>query len=225
MNLLKEQINNIIEVKELVYYIKQKGYNSCLIGGSVRDILNKKEPKDYDLIICADVDTFKVMNDFLQGKMYKINRAGGIKLFYNNIIFDIWSFKGQIGMNNNIYEKKIENLTECCFYNYNSIVYDIGEDILYSDKYNSCIEYNSLDLVGSKEVIYGNPLWALNIARAVGVLLNNDFNVSLRVKEYVKYCINKYKCFMSIVVLCYEGHYHLEWNTNCDEKLQLVLNN
>ena len=223
MSLLKSKLNSVVEVQELISYLNRKNLGVCLIGGAVRDILNNREPKDYDIVICADVDVLGVVYDFICNKEYKINRAGGIKLFYNNIIFDIWSFKGQIGMCNGIYEKKIENLVECCFFNYNSIVYDIGNDYLYSKGYEECINQGYLDLVGSYDVNYKNPLWALNIARAVNILLNNNFVVSDRFREYSVYCFNSYICCYSIILLCYEGHYHLSWTSDCDKKLQYML--
>ena len=222
---IKDLLCKVVGLNDIVGHIRGKGYSCCLIGGAIRDILNNRKPKDYDLIVCVDVDVFGVLHDFLGGKNYIINRAGGIKLFYKDEVFDIWSFKGQIGMSNGLYDKKIENLHECCFFNYNSIVYDIENDILYSKGYEECLKNGCLDLVGNHDVVYKNPLWALNIARAVSILINNDFIVSVRLKDYIMYCLNKHKCLFSIVMLCYEGHYHLDWTELCDEKLQLLLVN
>lgn len=82
-------------------YIKSKFYPAYtiaslaqvyLVGGSIRDLMNAKVPKDLDFVVLGDENKEWVLDVLKKfGISYGFNRFGGLKIDYNGTKIDLWT--------------------------------------------------------------------------------------------------------------------------------------
>ncbi len=108
-------------------YIKDKFYPAYviahlapvyLVGGSIRDLMMAKAPKDLDFIVVGNEHkewVLKVLERF--GITYSFNRFGGMKFTYNDTSIDLWT---------------ADDLFSSMQYNVDGLYYDLSADRLLS---------------------------------------------------------------------------------------------
>lgn len=63
-----------------------------LVGGSIRDLLNAKEPKDMDFVVIGEENKEWVLEVLAKfGISYGFNRFGGFKIEYEGKKIDLWT--------------------------------------------------------------------------------------------------------------------------------------
>lgn len=78
------------EIKFVLETIEKNGYEAYVVGGSIRDILLSKEPKDWDITTSAPVD--KVIRFF--DKTIELGKQFGIvKVIVNGMAIDVASYR------------------------------------------------------------------------------------------------------------------------------------
>ncbi|WP_104727893.1 CCA tRNA nucleotidyltransferase [Helicobacter felis] len=75
--------------------IEQGGYQACMVGGSVRDLLLGKKPKDYDLASSATPHQLKTLLEGIEGiKIIELGRAfGTLGVSFEGWLFEITTFR------------------------------------------------------------------------------------------------------------------------------------
>lgn len=169
---------------------KLEGYgNFYLIGGVLREFKDHKciqSLRDIDIVI----DTSEKENCKAMLKKYRpqINTFGGYKIFFQNLIVDIWFLDETWA-----YRKKIvkcppeqygERLTDTVFLNIDGIAYNWNLETWKDERYNESIESGIIDIV-----LKQNPHVKLNIIRAM--VLRKRYNLSF--SEQMKAMIIKQK--------------------------------
>ena len=127
MNILKEinkkqdQYKKDTDFNNLFTLIKD--YDHYILGGFIRDIFEKKQSKDIDILIdISDENLFEIVKNF----KYKKNSFGAYKLILNNIEVDIWNTTNHFYFKNLMYEYKkgdLKNIANTCFINYDALIY------------------------------------------------------------------------------------------------------
>ena len=103
-----------------------------LIGGSIRDLINAKGPKDMDFVVMGTKNMDFVLSVFKKLNIeYKINSLGGFKFTYNGMEIDLWL---------------TDDLFNSIEYNVDGLLYDIGNESLVSLTFSD-FEKNGLKLV------------------------------------------------------------------------------
>ena len=99
-NEIDEFTNDLTLQMRLENYIKKHFYYAYtiskiapiyLIGGSIRDLIYAKKPKDMDFVVLGKQNLDFVLSIFKRLNIeYKTNKLGGFKFNYNNIEIDLW---------------------------------------------------------------------------------------------------------------------------------------
>lgn len=85
-------MNNLEKAKEILTKLNQNNFKAYLVGGSVRDILLNKEPKDYDICTCATPQEIKrVFPDH-----YEVGeKFGTVGIRFEGSTFEITTFRSE----------------------------------------------------------------------------------------------------------------------------------
>lgn len=187
----------------------------AVLGGAVRAALNNVDyVRDIDVIFQAD--NFVIYNFLSENNIsYELNSFGGLKFNLGNIQFDAWNIENHYAFQKKTYTTKFENIYKTTFINYDSVMYDFTKDILYDEKYNSCINEKEIDLIGSKKLCNKNPNKPLSICKILELKQKYQYELSYKTKKYIKEfcksCIYKKHC-MFLLETAYERHYKKKMN-------------
>ncbi|MGO5127510.1 MULTISPECIES: hypothetical protein [Bacillus cereus group] len=174
---IKSDIDNLRKVSEATNYLfneleKQKNY--MLIGGAVRDLLFKRKPRDYDIVVEAEALHLNLPN-------VKRNSFGGLKVIIDHNEFDIWCLKDTWALKKMRVPASKENLQNSCFFNLDSVIYDAkNEKFLFN---------HFIDGINSKEldIIYeDNPYPSVCVIRAFVLQEKWEMQFSKRLSRYIE---------------------------------------
>lgn len=174
------------EDKEFVYLLRTliSEYTVCLIGGSIRDIINQTTPRDFDLIIDTDNETLR---SHFSAYILKINSFGGLKCITKRYTIDIWSFNDNWAFKTGLLDKQVENIPSGAFYNIDALVLDLSKKRLYFEHYNRCVRTKVLDFVShDTEYLNSNPTPAQNVLKSYYVKCKYNLNFSREVLSYIE---------------------------------------
>lgn len=119
---------------DIIYSYLEKNFSMILnffssdvffCGGALKDLILEEKIKDLDFIVFSESDS--EIKDFIKkyNLYFRRNRFNGYKIFYNDLVIDIWNST---------------SLYECIEYNYDALFYDIGNNQLISFGFFECIE-------------------------------------------------------------------------------------
>ncbi|WP_337793579.1 hypothetical protein [Phocaeicola plebeius] len=161
-----------------------------IVGGYLRDIINKKKSRDLDIIF--DLPLNRLISILVNsGMKYKINRLGGAKIDLYDFQVDIWCFENNWSFKNKLVKLNehyiVENIAEGCFYNFDSIVININKLELCSKYYNDCVNKMELDIIQKSDNYKKlNPTIEANILRAIFLHVKYELKYSLNCKDYLQ---------------------------------------
>lgn len=163
--------------------------SAYLVGGFIRDLIENKNSRDIDIII--DLDHNHLLKILKSSKIdYRINRHNGIKLQLENIEIDIWSIENNWAFKNNLVklneEDKINSIAKGCFYNYDSLVFNLHSKSLSLKNYEHFIRKGELDIL-QKSPSYKilNPTIEANILRAFYLRKEKGIKYSFNTRNYI----------------------------------------
>ncbi|MDU1601569.1 MAG: hypothetical protein E6845_01295 [Clostridium sp.] len=184
--------------------------NLVIIGGALRSALQENyKLRDVDLILdpLKEYDIDKILLK-LNNTRYKKNRFGGYKVIFNTTTFDIWTIHDHWGFKEKFYKENIENIEKTTLLNYDSLVYDYSNKILYSNNYENCIRRKIIDMIGKEEYIKNNPSPYINIMRMLKIKMETGYELSNRSYEYIKHYYNVCGSNITdILINEYKNHY------------------
>lgn len=157
-----------------------------LIGGVLREFLemgNIKNVRDIDVVInTKEIDKFQeICTKYHTEK----NSFGGYKIHCNDITIDVWNIENTWAYRENIIkcteECYLKNLLYTVFYNLDSLIFDVKNNVWYNNLYKEAKESNVLDIV-----LEENPYIDLNILR--GMIFQNRYHMkySERLKKLIR---------------------------------------
>jgi len=165
------------KVNELLEHLGKQG-ELLLLGGAIRDIIYDRTPRDYDFV----VDTFD-KELIISSSMFdlKRNSFNGYKITIDDMIFDIWALKDTWALKDKQNHISKYDLERSCFFNMDSIIYDLRNKELLFENFENGINNKVLD------IIYSPNLYPdVCIIRAF--VLKRIFNLSFsnRLKKYIQ---------------------------------------
>lgn len=160
-----------------------------IVGGFLRDIINQRASRDIDMIIDLPHNTIE---DLLKKSIlsYKFNRLNGVKIKLNDFEVDLWSIENNWAFKNDLVKKNedyiLSGIANGCFYNFDSIVFNINSKEFNASNYNNCAKSNTLDII-QKNVFYKkkNPTIEANILRAFYLQKEFGLNFSENCHAYL----------------------------------------
>jgi hypothetical protein len=158
-------------------------YEACLIGGAIRDFCSDIKPKDLDFVInLSDKELFSFVSKY----NYKTNKFGGYKVKLNDLYVDIWSIDNHWAFKNQIITKNIENIEYTTFYNFDSLVFNLSSQQLYTDCFLDGYKSKTLDITLDKKYHSQNPGNISNVYKALKLANDWGLNLSSNTLEYIK---------------------------------------
>lgn len=114
-----------------------------LVGGAIRDLMYGKFPKDFDFVVLRNSNKEFILQVFEKFNIkYELNKLGGFKINYNNMMIDIWT---------------TEDLFESIQYNLDGLLYNLNSKMMISltfddFKNNGLIEINHRNNIQNKRI-------------------------------------------------------------------------
>ena len=135
---LNDSINSDEKLKSFVDTVKKNGNSLYLVGGSVRDVLMGKKPKDLDFVTNAHPDKVASMISSIGAKNVDVGKAFGVNVLVGkNDTYDIATFrKEEYGENDPHrptsveYLKTVEEDLSRRDFTINAMAYDVHNDKL-----------------------------------------------------------------------------------------------
>lgn len=183
--MLSEYLTKHNPAKVLFDELKGLG-NVYLIGGVLREVRDNggiQSLRDIDIVL----DTIKEKEYREVLKMYAptLNRFGGYKVVFKDLIIDIWLLRQTWAYSADIIKCNIEDyskmLPQTVFLNMDSIVYDMKNKKWYDEEYIKAMETKVLDVVLEK-----NPFVELNIVRSFVIKKKYKMDFSDKLKALIK---------------------------------------
>lgn len=122
----------------------RKSCDVAIVGGAVRTVLTdyKSPIKDFDCcIIVKDREKFNAM---LKHFEVTRNNFGGYKVKLYNISFDFWELHTSAGS-----PKSFKELQYTAHLNFDGIVYDFENDMLYAEPFYDCVNSKTVKLINT----------------------------------------------------------------------------
>ncbi len=121
--------------------------NIYIIGGFLRSVNDRRhKTNDLDIIVSSSDNILQkaVRTSF---RRVKHNRIGGFKIKSRRLIIDIWNLKHHYGFKRQVGKTELESIAKSCFYNFDSIVFNVKTKKFCVRYYNRCLRTSTLDLV------------------------------------------------------------------------------
>ena len=135
---LQMRLENYIKSHFYVAYVISKLCPIYLLGGSIRDLIFAKKPKDLDFVILGKENIDWIIEVFNKYNIkYEFNRFGGFKFEYNNARIDLWLS---------------DDLFSSIQYNVDGLFFDLRTNSLISLTFDDFLN-NGLKLVNSENNI------------------------------------------------------------------------
>ena len=96
-------------IKDLINKITEKGFKAYVVGGFVRDLYINKSSDDVD--ICTSATPKDLKNIFASAILPK-EEYGSVTIFYNNVRFEVTTFRSENKYINNRVPSKIEYIDD-----------------------------------------------------------------------------------------------------------------
>ncbi|MBN1988398.1 MAG: hypothetical protein JW783_03265 [Bacteroidales bacterium] len=189
-------LNRDISFKMFLYDIFVHG-TAYVVGGFLRDVILKKESRDLDIIVDLKHDLLISVIESA-GLLYDINRHGGVKINFKNVVVDLWSIENNWAFRNNLVkineDKMLESIAKGCFYNYDSLVINLHTMNMNIRYFSNFCETNELDIL-QKQSSYKilNPTIEANILRAFFLRKFYDVRYTVNTKVYLLNKIAEFK--------------------------------
>lgn len=161
-------------------------YDLYLFGGGVRDLLNNslEQVRDLDFVIKSKNNEEINLESYIPDNItFKKNRFNGYKIYFDNLIIDIWDIKNTWAFKSNLLDNSVENLLDSVYLNIDALLYYLNEN-----KYiNNCDEtykkIKQLDII-----LEETPYEKLNLLRAIIYKNKYSLKMSNKLKEkFYKY--------------------------------------
>lgn len=183
-------LDHNISFRHLLYEIFMHG-SAYVVGGFLRDLINKKDSRDLDIIIDLNHELLISIIE-KSGIQFIINRHKGIKLLLDNLQVDMWSIENNWAFKTKLVklndDNKLESIAKGCFYNYDALVINLNskKQKLNVKFYADFVDKKELDILQSNpQYKILNPTNEANILRAFYLKLTFNINYSGNTKRYL----------------------------------------
>lgn len=170
---------------ELASLFKNNGFSLYLVGGTVRDILLKKELTDMDVVTDA---TPKEMKTFLKAD-FTFSKMGSVRLVYEDVKFDITTLRRESGY---VDYRHPDNIVFVKTPKEDYVRRDFTVNAMYMDSSFNLIDYvngfsdfqnHIIRMVGDPEIrLKEDPL---RILRAIRFALTYDFSIDEKLSQAI----------------------------------------
>lgn len=160
-----------------------------IIGGFIRSLIEKKSPRDIDLIINASQEYLQ--NEVnLTFKKVSRNKFDGFKIKAGSVYLDVWSLEKNLGTKNikNIKRRNIiKEIAESTFLNYDSLVINLKNNKLHLSNYENCLTTGIIDLTKNLTFYnhYSNSIKKSCLIRTLYISEKYNFGISQELLKFI----------------------------------------
>lgn len=182
-------------------------YDLYLFGGGVRDILNNnlEHVRDLDFVIKSKNNEEINLENYIPNNItFKKNRFNGYKIYFDNLIIDIWDIKNTWAFKSNLLDDSVENLLDSVYLNIDSLLYYLNENKYVNNCDKTYKKIKQLDIILEK-----TPCEKLNLLRAIIYKNKYSLKMSHKLKEkFYKYVYSNKEDLINEFMKLQKEHYN-----------------
>lgn len=174
-------------IKDLINVITEKGFKAYVVGGFVRDLYINKESDDVDICTSA---TPKELKDIFASAILPKEEYGSVTLFYNNVRFEITTFRSENKYINNRIPGEVEYIDDLLLdlkrrdFTVNTVCLD--KDLEYVDLLNGIEDIKNRIIKTVISADESMQIDSLRILRAIRFATTLDFDLDDELKRAIK---------------------------------------
>jgi len=182
-------------------------YDLYLFGGGVRDILNNnlEHVRDLDFVIKSKNNEEINLENYIPNNItFKKNRFNGYKIYFDNLIIDIWDIKNTWAFKSNLLDDSVENLLDSVYLNIDSLLYYLNENKYVNNCDKTYKKIKQLDIILEK-----TPCEKLNLLRAI--IYKNKYSLKISnnlKKRFYNYVYEDNESLINDFMILQKEHYN-----------------
>ena len=184
---------------KVLYRLKRARFDAYLVGGSVRDLLLSRKPKDFDVVTNARPKQIKKIfqNSRIIGRRFKL-----VHVYFENEVIDVSTFRGNMDTGQRIKKSKRMDQKEKKQHSATNVYGTMEEDVYRRDITINALYYNienfsivdyvngmadiekkTIRIIGKvRERFTEDPI---RILRTIRLAKKLNFNISYQIKPYL----------------------------------------
>ena len=182
-------------------------YDLYLFGGGVRDLLNNslEQVRDLDFVIKSKNNEEINLESYIPDNItFKKNRFNGYKIYFDNLIIDIWDIKNTWAFKSNLLDDSVENLLDSVYLNIDSLLYYLNENKYINNCDKTYKKIKQLDIILEK-----TPCEKLNLLRAI--IYKNKYSLKISnnlKKRFYNYVYEDNESLINDFMVLQKEHYN-----------------
>ena len=182
-------------------------YDLYLFGGGVRDLLNNslEQVRDLDFVIKSKNNEEINLESYIPDNItFKKNRFNGYKIYFDNLIIDIWDIKNTWAFKSNLLDDSVENLLDSVYLNIDSLLYYLNENKYINNFDKKKKKIKQLDIILEK-----TPCEKLNLLRAI--IYKNKYSLKISnnlKKRFYNYVYEDNESLINDFMVLQKEHYN-----------------
>ena len=182
-------------------------YDLYLFGGGVRDLLNNslEQVRDLDFVIKSKNNEEINLESYIPDNItFKKNRFNGYKIYFDNLIIDIWDIKNTWAFKSNLLDDSVENLLDSVYLNIDSLLYYLNENKYINNCDKTYKKIKQLDIILEK-----TPCEKLNLLRTINYKNKYSLKISNNLKKiFYNYIYEDNESLINDFMVLQKEHYN-----------------
>lgn len=151
---------------------------ALILGGSVRDWICGKSPRDIDIVIDCPLSNLEWLSSYKAEK----NRFQGYYLVVDGVEFDVWALDSTWAIKKDkSFERTLQAIPRTVFLTIDAVGYRLDTKEVYDSGFNHAITTKQLGIMYEP-----NPFPFLCVSRSLVSLVKYDLTPTLNLKNYIE---------------------------------------
>ncbi len=209
-NMLIKSLYSKLKTDKDSYNFIMNLMNCCdlyLFGGGVRDLLNNNldNIRDLDFVMKSKNNEMINLESYIPDNInFKKNRFNGYKIFFDNLIIDIWDIENTWAFKSNLLNGSVENLLDSVYLNIDALLYYLNENRYINNCDETYKKIKQLDII-----LEETPYEKLNLLRAI--IYKNKYSLKISnnlKKRFYNYVYEDNESLINDFMILQKEHYN-----------------
>ena len=209
-NMLIKSLYSKLKTDKDSYNFIMNLMNCCdlyLFGGGLRDLLNNNldNIRDLDFVMKSKNNEMINLESYIPDNInFKKNRFNGYKIFFDNLIIDIWDIENTWAFKSNLLNGSVENLLDSVYLNIDALLYYLNENRYINNCDETYKKIKQLDII-----LEETPYEKLNLLRAI--IYKNKYSLKISnnlKKRFYNYVYEDNESLINDFMILQKEHYN-----------------